>query len=78
MHTTIIKEARLKLHDGSIIFGPVTTEDGVEFLFRNTFNELDLYFYLKKDDESWYFSNGPSTPPPNDYINQIGVQIDSN
>jgi hypothetical protein len=69
-------EARIQLFDGSVAKGPVTTDEKGEYLFRNIFSELDLYFCLKKDGYKWNFSGGPSIEIPFDYIRQVGRQID--
>lgn len=78
MRNLIIENAKLVLSDGAVVYGPVTTEDHQEFLFRNTYSELDLYFLLKKDEDgNWFFSGGPSIEIPKNYVGQIGDQIDN-
>jgi len=72
----LILYAKIKLFDGSYATGPVTTQDYEEFLFRNTGSSLDLYFLLKKDDAGWHFSRGPEIPPAQEFIDQVGQQID--
>jgi hypothetical protein len=72
----LILYAKVRLADGSLATGPVTTQDYQQFLFRNTGSDLDLYFNLKKDDSGWHFSGGPSIPPPPPFIEQVGQQID--
>jgi hypothetical protein len=72
----LILYARIKLLDGSIATGPVTTQDYQEFLFRNTGSDLDLYFCLRKNEAGWYFSNGPSIDIPKSFIDQVGLLID--
>lgn len=62
--------------DGSLATGPVTTQDYQEFLFRNTGSSLDLYFLLKKNDLGWHFSGGPGIVIPQEFIEQVGQQID--
>jgi len=78
MTNLILENAKLILINGSVVYGPVTTEDNQEFLFRNTYSELDLYFLLKKDEEGdWFFTGGPSIEIPKNYVGQIGRQIDN-
>jgi len=70
----LILYAKVKLPNDALATGPVTTQDYQEFFFRNTGSDLDLYFYLKKGESGWYFSNGLSVPQS--FIDQVGQQID--
>jgi len=72
----LILYAKVRLPDGSLATGPVTTQDYQEFLFRNTGSGLDLYFYLQKNDAGWFFSGGPTINIPTSFIDQVGQQID--
>jgi hypothetical protein len=72
----LILYATVRLLDGSVATGPVTTMDFQEFHFKNTGSGLDLYFHLKKDDSGWYQSGGPSITIPPLFIEQVGKQID--
>jgi hypothetical protein len=72
----LVLYAKVKLPDGSVATGPVTTVDFQEFLFRNTGSDLDLYFNLKKGESGWYFSGGPSINIPSFLIDQVGQLID--
>jgi hypothetical protein len=72
----LILYAKVRLLDGSLATGPVTTQDYQEFIFRNTGSDLDLYFFLKKNNAEWYFSGGPNIEIPQSLIDQVGHQID--
>ncbi len=72
----LVLYARVKLPNGAVATGPVTTTDFHEFHFKNTGSDLDLYFFLKKGDSGWYFSNGPSIDIPQSLIDQVGQKID--
>ena len=72
----LVLYAKVKLPNGELATGPVTTQDFQEFLFRNTGSDLDLYFNLRKDDATWHFSGGPSIVIPSAIIEQVGQQID--
>ncbi len=72
----LVLYAKVKLFDGSLATGPVTTQDFQEFHFRNTGSDLDLYFSIKKNDTGWSFSGGPSITIPSELIEQVGQQID--
>jgi len=72
----LVLYAKVKLFDGSLATGPVTTQDFQEFHFKNTGSDLDLYFHLKKDESGWNFSGGPSIQIPKTLIDQVGQQID--
>jgi hypothetical protein len=72
----LVLYAKIKLPNGSIATGPVTTQDFHDFLFRNTGSDLDLYFNLKKGDLGWSFSGGPGIEIPVSLIEQVGQQID--
>ena len=73
----LVLYAKVKLNNGLLATGPVTTQDFDEFLFRNTGSDLDLYFNLKKTESGWYFSGGPSVTIPPSIIHQVGQQIDN-
>jgi hypothetical protein len=61
---------------GTQLGGPVTVEKG-EYLFVNKNSADDIYFNLKKVEQGWQFSGGPSTySVPQAYIDAIGEQID--
>lgn len=72
----LVLYAKVRLADGSLATGPVTTQDYQEFLFRNTGSDLDLYFNLRKNGTDWHFSGGPSIVIPAPIIQQVGQQID--
>jgi hypothetical protein len=72
----LVLYAKIRLADGSLATGPVTTQDYHEFLFRNTGSDLDLYFCLRKNNTEWYFSGGPSIQIPASLVEQVGQQID--
>ena len=73
----LILYAKVRLLDGSLATGPVTTQNYEEFLFKNTGSDLDLYFCLKKNGSAWHSSNGPTTVSiPQSFIDQVGQQID--
>ena len=72
----LILYAKVRLHDGSLATGPVTTQDYQDFHFKNTGSDLDLYFHLQKNDSGWHFSGGPSIIIPQSLIEQVGQQID--
>ena len=75
--TTVIKpNAVLKLKNGENLQGPITTEDKVTCLFVNKSTDLDAYFKLRKTDDGWHFAGGPEHAPLQEYIDQIGFQID--
>jgi hypothetical protein len=73
---TYLFDASLKLKDGTVLYGPITVSEDKEYLFVQKSSAIDVYFNLKKDGMNWYCSGGPSYEPPNEYINQIGEQID--
>ncbi len=70
-------DAKLILTNGEVVAGPVTSGNNEEYLFRNIFSGLDVYFLVKKDVNGWYKSGGPESPIPEDIINQLGEQIDN-
>ena len=76
--TTVIKpNAVLKLKNGENLQGPITTEDKVTCLFVNKSTDLDAYFRLRKSEDGWQFAGGPENVPLQEFIDQIGSQIDN-
>ncbi|OOQ58978.1 hypothetical protein [Mucilaginibacter pedocola] len=77
MPEIILNVAELKLSDNSVTYGPVIQTAENEYLFRNTFSSLDLYFTLKKNaDGNWEYADEALADIPKNYIEQIGLQID--
>lgn len=66
------------VHEGKLQGGPVTTADWVFFEFVNRFDDLDMYFQLRKNEDGrWYKTAGPSTIDyPYEVIQDVGRQID--
>jgi hypothetical protein len=56
--TKFLFNAEFNLQDGSLISGPVTTDDDAIFLFHNTNSSLHLYFRIKLINNSWQFVDG--------------------
>ncbi|OKS86804.1 hypothetical protein [Mucilaginibacter polytrichastri] len=71
-------DAEFNLQDGSLISGPVTTEDDSEFLFHNTNNDLDLHFRIKLIDDNWEFIEGSDGLSLfQEIIETVGKQIEA-
>ncbi|NCD69937.1 hypothetical protein [Mucilaginibacter agri] len=63
--------------DGATLAGPVTM-NGDEYLFVNKNTADDIYFNLKKAEDGWHYSGGPTTHDvPKEYIDSVGAQIDA-
>jgi len=70
--------AEFALQDGSLISGPVTTDDDSEFLFQNTNSAMDLYFRIKLIDGSWQFIDGSTGLSVfQEIVETIGMQIEA-
>ncbi|OOQ58388.1 hypothetical protein [Mucilaginibacter pedocola] len=77
MSEVILNVAKLVSSDQSVIYGPVIQTAENEYLFRNTFSALDLYFTLKKNaDGNWVYAGEAPANVPEEYVEQIGLQID--
>lgn len=77
MSSVIKAKATLRLKNGDILYGPITTEDNKTYLFVNKSSDLDAYFRLTKVNGHWEFAGGPTQPTLQEYIDQIGYQIDN-
>jgi len=74
----LLFDAEFNLQDGSLISGPVTTEDDSEFLFRSINSPHELFFSIKLIDESWQFVNGSEGLGLFDeIIETVGKQIEA-
>jgi hypothetical protein len=70
--------AEFNLQDGSLISGPVTTDDDVLFLFHNTNSSMHLYFRIKLIDSSWQFVDGSEGLSLfEEIIETVGTQIET-
>lgn len=76
MTNKLICEGQASLPRGGIVRGPITTSDNVEFLFRNTYSDLDFYVLLKKDKDEWFKSGGQQILTPQSIIDELGRCID--
>lgn len=70
--------AEFNLQDGSLISGPVTTDDDSLFLFHNTNGSLHLYFRIKLIDNSWQFVDGSDGLSLfEEIVDTVGKQIET-
>lgn len=74
--TKYLLDAQASLPTDGFVRGPVTTTDDLTYLFRNTASGLDFYLYMKKGEQGWYQSGGPTIQHPQSMVDEIGLYID--
>jgi len=75
-HSYLI-DATATFPNGTIVKGPVTTEDNSIYLFRNKWSSYDFYIYIAKaNNGDWFKKDGQSISTPETVIKELGRQID--
>ncbi|NCD72152.1 hypothetical protein [Mucilaginibacter agri] len=70
-------DTEFNLQDGTLISGPITTEDDSNFLFHNTHSSVDFHFRIRLHNERWQFVDGSDgLSLLDDIIETVGKQIE--